>query len=218
MSGTTPTPGSGPANDDDNTPGAGQNPYAQPGDQPPAQPAQPAGEPTQPPAWSGPVGEPQLQPQERPQPPKTILTAVRLMYAGAVLSLVGLLFTLGARDSIREEVENTGDYAADELDAVVNAAVTFAVLVGLIGVALWLWMAAKNKQGKSWARTVATVLGALNILLTLLSFFGSGATGGTPGIGVVINVLMAILAAAILWFLYRPESNEYYAAVSRMNR
>jgi hypothetical protein len=224
MSGTTPTPGSGPA--DENKP-AEDNPYAQPSGEtpPPAQPAAtppsyqpPADQPPagQPPAWSGPVGQPDV-PQERPEPPKSILNAVRLMYVGAALSLLSLLFTLTDRDAIREELERTGDYTPDEIDSLAGTAIAFAAIIGLLGVALWLWMAAKNKQGRSWARVVATVLAGLNILITVSNLAVAGTAGGT-GIGLVVSLVMVVLAAAILWFLYRPESSQYYAAVSRMNR
>lgn len=85
-------------------------------------------------------------------------------------------------------------------------------MVGLLGAALWLWMAYANKAGKSWARVVATVLGGLNILFTLFSLSGGG------GLNLIINVLTIALAAYILYLLYRPESSAYYAAVSGKRR
>lgn len=208
MSGTTPTPGSQPGDENND------NPYAQPGDTtPPAgQPWAAGPPPGQPPAWSGPVGEPSLQ--ESPEPPQSILNAVRLMYVGAGLSLLGLLFTLASTDSIRDAVEDSDTgLSASEVDAAVNLAIGVGVVVALLGVALWLWMAAKNKQGRSWARTVATILGGLNILFTLFSVLG----GNAAGLSLIVNVVTIALAAVILWFLYRPESSEYYASVSRMS-
>ncbi len=211
MSGTTPSSGPGPGENNET------NPYAQPGDTSPSagQPWAGGQPPSGPPAWSGPAGgDPAYgQPAAKPEPPQTIMNAVKLMYVGMGLSLLGLLFTFSSTDQIRDAVEeaDTG-LSASEVDAAVNTAIGVAVFVGLIGVALWLWMAIKNKQGRSWARVVATILGGLNIVFTLFSLTSSGS-----GLNMIINLVTIALAAVILWFLYRPDSSEYYAAVSRMN-
>jgi len=49
-------------------------------------------------------------------------------------------------------------------------------------------------------------------VFTLFSLTSSGS-----GLNMIINLVTIALAAVILWFLYRPDSSEYYAAVSRMN-
>ncbi|PZF84985.1 hypothetical protein [Jiangella anatolica] len=210
MSGTNPPPGSGP--------GEEQNPYAQSGQgQPPQQPWESAPPPSAPPAWSGPVdggaaawGDP-TPPSEPPQP---IRRAAILMYVGAAISAITALIPLLFRDSIRDAIEDSDtSLSADELDTAVNVAVGFAVVIGLIGVALWLWMAAMNKAGKSWARVVATVLGGLNILFTVISL---GTGGG--GAGLILNLASIALAGYILYLLYRPESSAYYAAMSGKGR
>ena len=46
------------------------------------------------------------------------------------------------------------------------------VVVGLIGIALWIWMAQMNKRGRNWARITSTVFFALDTL---------GAIGGLAG-------------------------------------
>ncbi|TDE00912.1 hypothetical protein [Jiangella asiatica] len=220
MSGTTPPPGS--------DPGEEKNPFAQPGDDQGASqtpPWAPAGQPpssqpppNQPPAWtgsnegiSGGWGDPSTA--ARPEPPAQILTAAKLMYVGAVLSGLLLLFTFLSRDAIRDAVEDSdSSLSADEIDAAVNLTIGVGIVVGLIGVGLWLWMAAANKAGKSWARVVATILGGLNILFTLFSLSGGG------GLNLIVNVVQIALAAYILYLLYRPESSQYYAAVSGSRR
>lgn len=208
MSGTTPTGGSDdqPKND----------PYASPGDARP--PSDPPPSYTPPPANSESAnwGEPAAAgyQQAAPEPPAPILNGVRLMYVGAGIALVQAISTLLSRDALRDAVEdaNTGSaqLTADQIDTAVNVALGVGVVVQLIGVALWLWMAATNKRGKSWARTVATVLGGLNIVLTLYSL-----TSGGTALTLAINVVSIVLAAVILYFLYRPESSAYYRARSQ---
>ena len=209
MSGTTPPPGSGP--------GEEQNPYAQSGEgRPPEQPWQSAPPPSGPPAWTGPVdgGSAWGDPAVPAEPPPSISRAVILMYVGAAISAVTALIPLLFRDSIRDAIEESDtSLTADEIDAAVNVTVGIGLVVGLIGVALWLWMASANKAGKSWARVVATVLGGLNILFTVLSL----STGG-GGIALIVNLISIVLAGYILYLLYRPESSQYYAARSGKQR
>ena len=71
-------------------------------------------------------------------------------------------------------------------------------------------MAVKNGQGRSWARVVATVLGGLSVLSTLSNL----AQGNTTALSLVLSLVGIVLAAVILWFLYRPESSRFYTARS----
>jgi hypothetical protein len=157
-----------------------------------------------------PPGAPSLDAAATEQPPP-IRLAVRLMWVGAVLSAIGILVTFLMRDELRDQLrEDDPSLTADELDTAVNIGLTVVGLIGVISVALWIWMATTNGQGKSWARIVATVLGALNVIFTLLSFVG----GQLTALGVIVNLINIALAVVILILLYRPESNRYYDAVS----
>jgi hypothetical protein len=147
------------------------------------------------------------------QPP-SIAMAVKLMYAGAALSLLGLLSTFLFRDTIRDAVQKASDDAAtkmtsSEIDAAVGVAITFAVVFGLIGVALWLWMASANGKGRKWARVVATVFFALSVLSTLGSLIQH-----PPALSLIISIVSLALGAYIIYLLYRPESTQYYNAQS----
>ncbi|HEX2363301.1 MAG TPA: hypothetical protein VHI11_14630 [Jiangellaceae bacterium] len=140
-------------------------------------------------------------------PPTSLLAAVKLMYVGAGLSLLGMLFALATRSQLRDQMlEEDLEQTAAELDRAVNMASAVSVVIGLIAVGLWLWMAQANGRGEAWARIVATVLFGLNIVLTAYNF------AQTTGFGVVINITSIVLSGAILWLLYRKDANAYYAA------
>jgi hypothetical protein len=144
-------------------------------------------------------------------PATSLLAAVKLMYVGAGLSLLGTAFSLATRSQLRDQmIEEDPDQTAAELDRAVNMASGVSVVIGLISVGLWLWMAQANHRGEAWARIVATVLFGLNIVLTVYNF------AQTTGFGVVINITSIVLSAAIVWLLYRRDSNAYYAAVTRV--
>ncbi|KQV74873.1 hypothetical protein ASC61_07580 [Aeromicrobium sp. Root344] len=141
---------------------------------------------------------------------------MRLMWTGAAVSLISLvvgLATLGdAKDQIRDDlVKDDPNVSQSTIDAAYAVGIVVVVVIGSVGVFLWLWMAWKNGQGRSWARIVATVLGALNLLFTLLSF----TQPSTESASLALALVNVVLAIAILTLLWRKESSEFYDARSR---
>lgn len=166
------------------------------------------------PAPGGPIPPGDVIPpgHQEGSPPPSIRLAVRLMWVGAIISLIGIVVTFLLRDELRDQIEEAEpSLTAEEIDSAVAVGLTVVGLIGVISVALWIWMATANGQGKAWARTVATVLGTLNVLFTLLSFVG----GQFTPLGAVLNLFNIALAVVILVMLYRPDANRFYDAVSR---
>ena len=132
------------------------------------------------------------------------------MYAGAVLSLIWTLLVLPPRDVLRDALDGQSlDLTASELDSLINAMIGVMVVVGLVTTGLWILMARTNRDGKSWARVLATILGAIAILIGLLGMLQ------VDLIGLVMNLALVVLSAWILVLLYRRESTEFYNARSR---
>lgn len=145
--------------------------------------------------------------------PASMRLAVRLMLAGAAVSLVSLvvsLVTLGSlKSQVRDQLEQRGQQVSQStLDSAYGFAIGFVVVAGLISVGLWLWMAWKNGQGRGWARIVATVLAVFNLPSTLFAVASGNATP-TASILSVINLILAIVIVVLLW---RKESSAFYAA------
>lgn len=211
MSGTTP------AGDDESRP----DPYAAPAPGSGSVPAQPRpyNEPSpDAPQWTdSPAASPYAQ--AVPEPPQPIVTAARLMWAGAALQLVGGLSVLLSRDSMRENLietnaEQRSPLTPQQIDAAVNFSVSGSIFLAVIASVVWLWMASANKKGRSWARTTSTVLGGLNIVMTLWLLTGGGGVSGA--LNVLFSLLPIVIAATVLYLLYRPESGAYYSAVSQL--
>jgi ABC-type transport system involved in cytochrome bd biosynthesis fused ATPase/permease subunit len=155
---------------------------------------------------------------ERPGQPSSLRTAVRLMWAGAALSLIGVIITLSFSSKIRTAIINAANTAnktaardhkaqlsAAQIHTLANA--TFAILVvfGIIGVLLWIWMAWANNKGSSWARIVATVLFALN---TIGLIFEVG-RASVSLISIVLEWLVGVGAIIMLW---RRETTQYISS------
>src|SRR6266700_3561921 len=105
----------------------------------------------------------------RPQPPSSIVTAVKLMYAGAAVSALSLVVSLATLGSIRSLLRRTyPNFTSSQLHTAEVTTVGLAIFFGLIGIGLWIWMALANKAGNSWARIVASVLFGLNTIFLLL--------------------------------------------------
>jgi hypothetical protein len=143
-------------------------------------------------------------------PPPSLALAVRLMYLGAVLSILDVVLLLTQRDALRSQLAKAGT-SASALDAAVTVAVVSTIVVGLIGTGLWVLNAVFNARGAKWARVLSTVLGVLAVVTTLLSF-----TQPDTALNRALSVAQLLVAAAVVLLLWRPDSSRYYEARSQV--
>lgn len=146
--------------------------------------------------------------------PEAVDKAMKLMYLGAALGVISLIFGLSDRAEIetqvRQSLQEAGLVVNDETVAAgVVVAIVTSVLLGLVGIVLWLLMARFNGKGRMWARTVATILGSISIVVGVVGLAGIGITGFT--LGHVLTLITMALAGTILYFLWRPENAPFYA-------
>ncbi len=150
--------------------------------------------------------EPAPGPQ-RAQPPSSIRNAVKLMYAGAAVSAIVIIVALLTIGSARTAVHNAfPSYSASRVRRAAIGLVGYEVVIQLITIGLWLWMAWANKGGKSWARIVSTVLFGLNTLILLASLARPHAA-----IGIVLLLVIWLIGLGAIFFLWRKDSSGFYA-------
>ena len=155
-----------------------------------------------------------------PERPASLKNAVRLMWAGAGLSVLYLVVSLAMlhslKDDIRDELRSRGEsFTQSDIDTAYQVAIVSLVVFGVIGIALWVWMALMNGRGRNWARITATVFGGLNIVINVLGLTGASTTSGASIVGVLFSVANLIIAVGALVFMYRKDASAYYAAMSR---
>ena len=142
----------------------------------------------------------------QPAAPPAVLNAVKLMYAGAAVSTVSLVVSLvdigGTKAAIKKARPSLTATQVSQLNTLI---ITLAVVSGVIGVALWLWMAKANSQGRNWARILSTVLFGL----ATLDMFGVLREPKTL-LGLVFPVLTWLVGASAVFFLWRPESTAFF--------
>lgn len=159
-------------------------------------------------AGQGPV------PQQPGPPPRSVETAVKFMYAGAALSAIEIIIGLTTISSLRSAIRTRyPSYSASQIHTAEIAGVTGVVVIGLIAVGLWLWMAWANRAGKNWARIVASVLFALDTISFLISLAQPHAT-----VGLLMGILVWLAGLGAIMFLWQRESSAYFQARSTQFR
>lgn len=147
--------------------------------------------------------------------PPALVNAVRLMWAGAALALIGAVVTLAFASRIKNAVDKAALKAnataasrgktpltAAQIHTLENATVVVLAVVLLVGVVLWMWMAWANNRGRGWARIVATVLFALNTLSLVFSF-------GRASITIIFVILGWLVGLGAIVLLWRKETTAF---------
>ena len=145
--------------------------------------------------------------------PQSVQRAVRLMYVGAATSLIGIAVDLTALSAIRSAItRRSTTMTAAQLNTAVHVEVGFLIAGGLIGAALWLWMAQSCKAGKGWARILSTVFFGIDTLSALASI-GTGLDGGATTVYGFVVWAIGLVAVILLW--QRPSSGYFRSAPRR---
>jgi hypothetical protein len=158
-------------------------------------------------------GQGPVAPPEAPAP-QSVLNAVKFMYAGAALSAIEFIIGLTTIGSLRSAIRSAyPNYSDSQIHTAVVAGVVTAVVIGVIAIGLWLWMAWANGRGRSWARIVASVLFALNTiqLFTLLARPHSA-------ISLVFAILVWLAGLGAIYFLWQRDSSAFIQARSQPMR
>ena len=151
---------------------------------------------------------------QNPWRPTSVVTAVWLMYGGAVLTVLGMFIDLVVISQLRTA------YLADHplLDqAGINrinslaGAGDLAVIIGcVIGASLWLTLAVAANRGHGWTRVVGTVLFGIDTLVFI-------ATIGRPGISAIktIHTLIWLVGLVTVVMLWQRQASQFFAARRR---
>jgi hypothetical protein len=157
------------------------------------------------------------QPQ-RPVAPAPVLMAVKLMYVGAGLSALVIVYALVTIGSLKSAILKAHPlYTTSQLNTAQTSAVVVAAVGGLITIGLWIWMARANGAGHKWARIVATVLFAINTLDLLITTVHSKAVTvveAHAGIQLTFGAVIWLAGLGAFILLWRGESSQYIAAAS----
>jgi serine/threonine protein kinase len=146
-------------------------------------------------------------PSWRPPVPSSLTTAATLMNAGAAVCALGAIVGLGTVPELKTIIAQQHPAAPH---GAVGAAIAILLVHGLIGTALWLWLARETRRGLRRARAWAT---AIFVIATVT---GIGVDANAPSTGLThavsgIDWLIGLCAIVLLW--NRP-SRAYYRALT----
>jgi hypothetical protein len=131
----------------------------------------------------------------QPPAPKPVLAAARFMYGGAVTSAAYVIATLPFMGDIH------GTVLGHRITATPLTIAVVIVVLGLVPIALWLWMARAVGQGRNWARILSTVLFTLATLQLIES----------RGVAQLFCAALTWLSGlAAVWLLWRPASSAFF--------
>jgi hypothetical protein len=125
--------------------------------------------------------------------PRPVRNAVRLMCAGAVLTLADVVTVLVTLGGVRWAALH--DLAARQWPTVILTQVGFWLAGAPIGAGVWLWLAWANGRGYHWARPAFV---AFFCVLTTAVFFGLGEGTGERALP---YTLADLIATTVLWLV-----------------
>ena len=141
--------------------------------------------------------------------PQSVMRAVRVMYVGLAVSLIGIIVDMTTLSSTRSAIlkRNPG-YTATQLNNAEHLQIGLFIAGGLIGAALWLWMAQSCRAGKSWARVVSTVFFGIDTLSVLV---GAAAVQG-GGLSRIYGFVVWAIGLVAIILLWQRSSSDYFRA------
>lgn len=149
----------------------------------------------------------------KPAAPPSVAKAVRLMYVGAALSAIGLVIGLVTAGGLRATLRSSNPtLTTSQLTTAVDVGVALIVVVGLIGVGVWIGIALASRAGRNWARITGTVFFGLDTLSLIYSFTRASGTSS-----VVAGVVIWAVGLGAVYFLWQPDSSAFFTAPRLLN-
>ncbi|HEX3515546.1 MAG TPA: hypothetical protein VHT26_16255 [Trebonia sp.] len=149
------------------------------------------------------------EPSSPANAPQSVLRAVKVMYVGLAASLIGIAVDMTTLSSTRSAIlKRNPTYTATQLNNAEHLQIGLFIAGGLIGAALWLWMAQSCRAGKGWARVVSTVFFGIDTLSVLVGF--AAVQGG--GLSRIFGTLVWVIGLITIILLWQRSSSDYFRA------
>ena len=144
------------------------------------------------------------------RPPRVVRDAVRLMCAGAVLTLAVMVTVLVTLGGLRSAAIH--DLGAMQWPGVMLTQVGPWLAGAPIGAGLWLWLAWANGRGYHWARPA---FAAFFCVLTTGLFFGLGEGSGEDAVpytwaDVIATTVLWLTGLAAIVLIFSEMASPYY--------
>jgi hypothetical protein len=149
-----------------------------------------------------------------PTPTRTVRTAVRLMWLGALVELGVLAVIVATAGQMHAAIlaHNPG-YTVADWHAEFRAHVVTLEVAAPITAGVWLWLAWANRRGRGWARVAFLVFFGVQTA-SLLSGLAGGAFTYAPD-DAVAGIALWCVALVPALLIFNPRSAAFYRRGSR---
>jgi len=148
----------------------------------------------------------QMPEVQRPPIPTSVMNAVKVMYAGAAVSIIGILIEILTVNATKSAIEKRSPHSsASQINAAQHTLIAGFIVTGVIATALWIVIALNCKAGRSWARYTGTVFFAIATIDAVGATLAPEA--GLVKIWAVVTWLVGLTAVILLW---RRSSTEFF--------
>ncbi len=147
-------------------------------------------------------------PEQQPNPTRQRRRVLTALYAGCAMTIIATSVPYVDRATSNALAAHIRagypSYSRAHVETAANTYLAYLSVVGVLGVAGWLWAARAVRTGKRWARGGATalfVMGASVAVFDLLVKDTSGAAGLAPLLGWVgvLPSVPGLMAVTLLW-------------------
>jgi len=143
--------------------------------------------------------------------PASVLTAVKVMYAGAAASLLGIVIDILTVSATKNAIARRSPHlTASQVNSTQHVLIAGFIAGGVIAAAVWIVLALACRRGRNWARITGTVLFGLSTLDTLVGLTAPVATATK-----LWAILVWLIALTAVVFLWRRDSSAYFKASSQ---
>jgi hypothetical protein len=153
--------------------------------------------------------------QARPSAPLAVRNAARVMYAGAVASVILIVVEFVTAGATKTALgRRYPRLSASELTTVTHFTVISEAVVALIAAVLFVWIARTCMDGKNWARITATVLCGLGILEAFLALTVPHLRAGRSSADLIVSFVVAGIGLVSICILWQRSPNAYFRQLS----
>jgi hypothetical protein len=143
--------------------------------------------------------------------PTSVLTAVKIMYAGAVVSVLHAVVYVATQGADKTAIERRYRHMpAGTVSTLTHVTVIAGVVVCLLGAVGFAWIARSCKSGRNWARVTASVLAVLGVLAAVYDLVSPRAAAVT-----VVSFAVCLIGLVAVVLLWRGSSSAYFKLFTR---
>lgn len=147
----------------------------------------------------------------QPDVPAAVRNAGRVMYAGAVASVIHVAVVFVTTGATKTAIEaRTPHLSAGTLSTLTSVTVIATAAIGVIEAVLFIWVARACMRGKNSARITGTVFAVLGVLIAIYDV-----SAGRSAASLILSFVVAAIGLASVAILWLRGSSAYFRYFKR---